>query len=1084
MVKLKNRGQAMHLLTEDCLNYYFTKEDIAIAKDYYDNGCIKKIGVMRENDGIFSIEAKIKTSYSEHDCKFKINYYEESIFDHKCDCPFEEKRPCLHIAIVSLFLLDHDLAYFPWHYELENDYLEYYETFKKHKYDEDPKYQLNELLKKAALKKESAQRLALSDNKYQIIPEFRYMNAKLYLNFYVGDGTHRYVIKNYREFINDLGNEKIVSIGKYIEFVSDRRSFDERSQKYLGLMAWLGIRQKRASSEDQSYKRYALLDQNSLDLLNHFFKDDEIKIADLNFKIRLHIEDRHDHYLITLVKGKEKYLAGENHLFIIEEEPLLIGHHVTKNPSLIELVALLSKDPLYIDKKSYETFYEDILKECEDEIEINDASGLRPSPKVKISSRISIYGDIQKDDLLLSIRANDEKGQSFDLVGNDDYLNSYEAEMIMTILNDSPASIDNENHLFYMSLKDDDTYDFIEKDLNKLSNYADVYISEAIRKLNKKVKYTIKAAVKRVVSGRLALEFSTSDFDYRELKDILKAYRLKKRYYLLKSGEVLNLRSDELLEIDDLLKALKADVDDIYEGEIELDPLMTFKVNEKLKKLKKIAVDKEMSFERLLLDIKNADPKMNLLPEYRKILRNYQKKGFEWLSMLDAYNFSGLLADEMGLGKTIQIIALLETIKEHSSFWGEKHHLVVCPSSLIYNWEDELKRFGVKLSYLCVSGDKVKREICIKRYLQYDLLITSYDYLRRDIDCYENCNFDYVIIDEAQNIKNYNTKNAQCTKRLKSIHRLALSGTPIENSLAELWSIFDFLMPGYLSSYQDFRKNYEFPIVAQKDKAVARELKSLISPFILRRMKKDVLKQLPDKVDHRYLITFKDEEKKLYDANLHSAYNDAKKKLATANIDHIGILALLTRLRQLCLDPRLIYDDIEEPSSKLEACLDLIKLYFENGKKVLVFSAFVSLLDLLAKELEANGISYYKLAGSTPKEERHQRVNAFQNDDTPVFLISLKAGGTGLNLTAAEAVIHLDPWWNLSAQNQASDRAHRIGQNANVQVYRLIMKDSIEEKIETLQKHKEELSDSFIKGNDGFLAAMSKDDIMALFNRF
>ena len=408
---------------------------------------------------------------------------------------------------------------------------------------------------------------------------------------------------------------------------------------------------------------------------------------------------------------------------------------------------------------------------------------------------------------------------------------------------------------------------------------------------------------------------------------------------------------------------------------------------------------------------------------------------------------------------------------------------IICPASLIYNWEDEIAKFSKTLNCISITGAKAKRTLGIQNYRDYDLLITSYDYLRRDVDLYQDHEFECIILDEAQNIKNQKTKNAQFVKRLKANHRIALSGTPIENSLAELWSIFDFLMPGYLYSYHYFKQEYEIPITLDEDEKTTKRLRNLVNPFILRRTKKEVLKELPDKVDHKYMLEFSVSEKKLYLANLAMVNKEMQAKMKEVHFDRIAILAMLTKLRQICCDARLVYDNIKEPSTKINATISLIKTLTENNKKILLFSAFTSLLDLVSNQLDKEQISYYMLTGSTNKEERRKLVNNFNEDDTRVFLISLKAGGTGLNLTSAEAVIHIDPWWNLSAQNQATDRAHRIGQNANVQVYRMIMKDSIEEKILKMQERKANLADSFVEGNDGSLSKMSKEEILDLFKR-
>lgn len=290
-------------------------------------------------------------------------------------------------------------------------------------------------------------------------------------------------------------------------------------------------------------------------------------------------------------------------------------------------------------------------------------------------------------------------------------------------------------------------------------------------------------------------------------------------------------------------------------------------------------------------------------------------------------------------------------------------------------------------------------------------------------------------------------------------------------------------MPGYLYSYHYFKQEYEIPITLDEDEKTTKRLRNLVNPFILRRTKKEVLKELPDKVDHKYMLEFSVSEKKLYLANLAMVNKEMQAKMKEVHFDRIAILTMLTKLRQICCDARLVYDNIKEPSTKINATISLIKTLTENNKKILLFSAFTSLLDLVSNQLDKEQISYYMLTGSTNKEERRKLVNNFNEDDTRVFLISLKAGGTGLNLTSAEAVIHIDPWWNLSAQNQATDRAHRIGQNANVQVYRMIMKDSIEEKILKMQERKANLADSFVEGNDGSLSKMSKEEILDLFKR-
>ncbi|MEG2800038.1 MAG: DEAD/DEAH box helicase, partial [Erysipelotrichaceae bacterium] len=490
--------------------------------------------------------------------------------------------------------------------------------------------------------------------------------------------------------------------------------------------------------------------------------------------------------------------------------------------------------------------------------------------------------------------------------------------------------------------------------------------------------------------------------------------------------------------------------------------------------------ERDHGFKDIIKSIKNIQDSDYEVPANQKdILRNYQKTGFRWLKTMAVYGFGGILADDMGIGKTLQVITLLEDQKQCEP---GTISLVVCPSSLILNWESEIRKFSSSLTSIIISGHSEERLKQIKKIKDYDIVITSYDYLKRDIEAFEGFEFTYQFIDEAQYIKNHNTKNAQSVKQIKSKHRFALTGTPIENSLAELWSIFDYLMPGYLFNYAYFKKEYEVAIVKDHDMQALASLKRLVEPFILRRVKKDVLKELPEKVERTLLVDLNDETRKLYNANVALIKKDlssiSKQKF---NSSHIMILSMLTRLRQLCCDPRLIYDNYQDGSAKLDACMELIQTCLQAHKKILIFSQFTSLLSILEKELEKETIPYYLLKGSTPKLQRQHLVNSFNANQIPVFLISLKAGGTGLNLTGAEVVIHFDPWWNISTQNQATDRAYRIGQHNNVQVFKLITKDTIEERIMELQSKKQSLSDSIINNNEGIINQMSLDEILDLF---
>lgn len=412
--------------------------------------------------------------------------------------------------------------------------------------------------------------------------------------------------------------------------------------------------------------------------------------------------------------------------------------------------------------------------------------------------------------------------------------------------------------------------------------------------------------------------------------------------------------------------------------------------------------------------------------------------------------------------------------------------LVVSPSSLTLNWQNEAKKFTQELKTLVIRGTLSERKKQIEEIDQYDLVITSYDLLKRDIEWYlkKDYAFRYIIADEAQYLKNSNTQNAKSIKKIKADTRYALTGTPIENSLAELWSIFDFIMPGYLFTYKKFKTMYETPIVKEESQEAMAKLRMLIEPFILRRNKKEVLTELPEKTITVLNNEMGEEQRNIYLSYLAQAKQEIAQEIELNGYERsqIQILAALTRLRQICCHPGLFIEGYKEGSSKLEQCMEVVQEATNSGHKILLFSGYTSMFEIMEKELKQRNIKYFKLTGSTKVEERIELVDEFnENPEIKVFLISLKAGGTGLNLTGADMVIHYDPWWNISTENQATDRAYRIGQKNNVQVYKLITKNSIEEKIYELQQKKAELVDNMLSTKTSFINKLSREEIMNLF---
>lgn len=473
-------------------------------------------------------------------------------------------------------------------------------------------------------------------------------------------------------------------------------------------------------------------------------------------------------------------------------------------------------------------------------------------------------------------------------------------------------------------------------------------------------------------------------------------------------------------------------------------------------------------------------------------LRPYQVEGFRWLARLASLGFGGILADEMGLGKTLQMIALVKSLRDSGQLDGPV--LVVCPASLVFNWADEFARFAPDVLVIALEGSRAHRRgaagPCERCALRGRGL---YDRVRIDAASLARIEWGLVVLDEAQYIKNHATKTTRAVKRLRSRLRFALTGTPVENRLSELWSIFDFLMPGFLGSYERFRERYELGIIGEDEEAAAR-LRALIEPFVLRRRKADVLTDLPAKFEGIRYVPLSREQRRLYDGaeqRLREDLNVQKRQNASranrrghipdAEKSAVEVLAELTRLRQIALDPSLVFENYKGGAEKLGAIMELVDEAMEAGRKVLVFSQFTSYLDVVAAELDRRGIAHFAITGATPKRERVRLVSQFNDDETPVFLVSLKAGGHGPEPYGASVVVHADPWWNAAATDQATDRAHRIGQNREVDVYKVVARGTIEERIVALQEAKRDLADSVIAATNGeALAGLTRERLAEL----
>lgn len=609
---------------------------------------------------------------------------------------------------------------------------------------------------------------------------------------------------------------------------------------------------------------------------------------------------------------------------------------------------------------------------------------------------------------------------------------------------------------------EDNQIKFLKMDFSYLRSIATVYLSDA---LSNKTITQFKTPIVRIQYNNNMLDAFVTESEYSEdeLKEIYRALKRKRKYVVLGSNNIVDLDNEETNEFYQTVTDLNLN----QKEPNERNYIPTYQVIKAYAHINNCQIDDYLSnMVNEIKEYKNFDIE---LPSINAELRDYQVVGYKWLSILKKYHIGGILADDMGLGKTLQIITLI--LADNS----ELPSLIVCPKSLVFNWKNEFNKFAPQIEAIEIYGGMTERRNIIS---QIDpnkkvVYIISYDSLGRDLD-YLNHYFNFLVLDEAQTIKNVNAKKSINVKQVNACYRYALTGTPIENNVIDLWSIFDFLMPEYFDELSKFKSRY------LNDTKYTDYIAKMVAPFILRRTKKDVLKDLPSKYERIVTCEMSKEQRKIYD----SICNEALDRLYVENKKSIEVLALLTRLRQVCIDPNLFIENYNSPSAKLELLKELLKEYLFEGHRILIFSQFVSALKLVEEYLEEMNIKYYMITGDTDAKKRLELANNFNSsNDIPVFLISLKAGGTGLNLIGADTVIHLDPWWNSSAEDQATDRAYRIGQTKNVEVIKLICEDSIEQRVIELQNIKKDIIDKLIANDDQRISSISIEDLQFILKK-
>ena len=935
------------------------------------------------------------------------------------------------------------------------------------------------------------------------------------VEFKIGN-KRMYKIKNLAEFYTLMMLKENYKYGDKLEFVHRKEMFDQESQGLLEFVLKYAEIIKYANSNANSNYRYygKALNENNIILgntgLDELFdiqknkkvlieKDYEVKAIDfleedppLDFSLEQISDDEYkiianfDIYKINILRGKNyKYVLTDKNLYRCSKE------FTNTNLEMLTLFRENYVSEVMLGKKEIGDLFSIVLPKVKNAIKIEEKLKKEVEEYIPEKLRVKVFLDFDKNNYVVAdvklcygenefnpLNQKEEKNFKFPR-------NIVEETKAMNIFRKTGFMFEPQNLRFILP-DDEKIYNFLSEDINLYMKKFEVLVTENF-KTKEIVAPKVGSLGVRVENNLLEIDLSKLNIKPEELQEMLAKYKLKKKFYRLKNGAFLQLQDSEEVEfLDKLITGTDIDYKELENGTVRLPVNRTLYLNQLLKKMKNTEITKDKQYREIVNNLnKDLLEEENIPQQFENILRPYQKTGFQWLKTLDNYRFGGILADDMGLGKTIQVISMLVSYKENQEE-NKKTSLVVSPSSLALNWKNEIEKFAPELNIKVISGNANQRKEIINEIERYDVIVTSYDLLKRDIEIYKekNYTFRFIIADEAQYLKNNNAKNAKAIKQIKADSRFALTGTPIENSLAELWSIFDFVMPGYLFSYKKFKSTYETAIVKDNDEDAIKKLKMLIEPFVLRRTKKEVLTELPEKTITVLKNEMGEEQRKIYLSYLVRTKQELQDEINSNGYERsqIKILAALTRLRQICCHPSLFIDNYKEPCSKLEQCMEILEDGITAGHKILLFSSYTSMFEIIEKELKNRNIKYFKLTGATKVDERVDLVDEFnQNDEIKVFLISLKAGGTGLNLIGADMVIHYDPWWNISAENQATDRAYRIGQKNNVQVYKLITKDSIEEKIYDLQQRKATLTDNMLDTKTTFISKLSKEDIMNLF---
>lgn len=920
----------------------------------------------------------------------------------------------------------------------------------------------------------------------------------IYANLAIRVGNVKmYKVASLKRFISEHIDKQNIVLGKDFKFIYNESEYDRSSMELLDFIISVHEVQEMIDSQHSTamfQKSQLLLTRQLLikvlELLSTYKITCELCLYDKNyFNVKTFRENPNIRYDLDVVedaivldyRDKDAVIPlSKNGDIIYYNGAVFIPNERFKR-NYVPLFNMLgpNRGPLIFRGEKKQRFLEEVLPRLSDSMDMDVPEELADR-YLKYDCQSSIYFDRYKDGIKadLRFRYGEVEFGCFENPRLDFYIlvrQRETEEKVMLAL--EQLGFEAKSSFYYLK-NETSIYEFLLSERKELGGLADLYYSEDFKRLKIKSYGAIRINL-RVSSAMdlLEMNFDMDNIAEGELSELFRSLRVKKKYYRLKDGSFVDLLDDDMQKLSGVLENLGISSRDMGGNSIALSKSSAFYLQDAFSDTHFI-VDRNEEFKKLIEQITSVEKLDFELPDgIAAELREYQKSGYRWLRTLSENSLGGILADDMGLGKTLQAIVYMKSYAA-----PEQTFLVVCPSSIIYNWLDELDNFAPSLKTLVVTGTPAERQEFIASHDNYDVLITSYPLMRRDVMHYRRIDFHTIFLDEAQFIKNAASLNAQSVKLLCAKHRFALTGTPIENALSELWSIFDFIMPNFLLSHTKFAGRYEKPIM-KGDGEMLKSLNQRIRPFILRRMKKDVLKELPGKIEEKMVTEMTDEQKRVYLSYMNNIRSDLFGEIEKTGIEksQLKILAALTRLRQICCHPSTFIQNYNGGSGKMDLLLQLIDNALANEHRILLFSQFTSMLSIIGEELSRKNIDFFCLQGSTPIEERMDHVRQFNSGVGQIFLVSLKAGGTGLNLIGADTVIHYDPWWNPAVEEQATDRAYRIGQKNNVYVLRLLTRGTIEEKIYKLQQKKKELSDSIIQSKEVFINRLSREELEDIF---